>query len=212
MSPGGRSGPTLVVLSSAALIVALLVGVAAAGSGPASPARPSASVDFVNVSATSNYQFQPSEFYVYPGALVELAVTQLADFPHTFTLSSERNQTISTSLSPAQLYQYFVTNPPILNLSLGSTVGTVTRASFTAPEAGFYEFVCTEPGHFQSGMRGFMNSTTTPPTSGSSSGSNLTTYLIVGVVAAAIVIAAVAVVVRRRARGPSGPAPPTAPT
>jgi len=201
----GRLG--FAAVASGALLFALVVGGLAVASASTPALHPSSSsVEFVNVSATSSYQFQPAQFFVTPGATVHLAVTQLADFAHTFTLSSVRNATIPSSDTPAELYQYFQTNRPILNLTLDGTVGFVNSTTFIAPAAGVYEYVCTEPGHFQSGMKGFMNSTTTPPASSSSS-TPLTTYLVIGV-ALAVVVVIVAVVLILRARGQRGKSSP----
>lgn len=196
----------------ASLVAGLLVGLVP---GIAAPARPSAigpglstTADFVNVSTTSSYSFQPATFYVYPGAIVHLAVTQLAGFAHTFTLSSVRNGTIPPGDNATELYQFFRTNPPIVNLSLPGTVGFVNSTTFVAPAIGTYEFVCTEPGHFQSGMKGFMYSTTSPPAASSTSSLPTTTYIILGIGVGAVVIGLAVVLAvrhRRTARPPPSP-------
>jgi plastocyanin len=208
MTATGRSAAlALPALLVGSLLVVVILGGAAHGMRPLPAAHPSSSVEFVNVSATSSFSFQPSQFYVTPGATVHIAVKQLANFAHTFTLSSVRNATIPTSDSPAQLYQYFQTNPPILNLSLPGTVGFVNASTFVAPAEGFYEFVCTEPTHFQSGMKGFMNSTNSLPSSSSSS-VPLTTYLLIGIAVGVVVaIVAVVAVVRVRRRRATPPPP-----
>jgi len=203
--------PGLVAASATLLVPGLLVGAAGTIHASVPSGAPSASVDYVNVSATGNYQFQPALLYVAPGAVVHLAVTQLAAFSHTFTLSSVANVSIPTSLDPAELYQYFQTHAPILNLSLGSVVGVVTTATFTAPAAGTYEFVCTEPGHFQSGMKGFLNSTTTAPSSGAAPASPVVYYVAIGVASVVVAILAVIALTRRPKRpspAAAGPSPP----
>ncbi|MCI4352176.1 MAG: cupredoxin domain-containing protein [Thermoplasmata archaeon] len=122
--------------------------------GPSLPVA----VDYVNVSTTSMYAFVPNQFTVTPGAVVHLMVTQEANFAHTFLLSSAVNFTFPSSDTTTDLVAYFHTHVPLVNLTLGSTVGLRAYANFTAPAAGTYEFVCVVDGHFTSGMTGVMTS------------------------------------------------------
>jgi len=150
----------------------------------------------LQVDATSALSFTPSTLSVTPGQLVELEVTQLANFNHTFVLSSVANETIPVSDSTAQLDAFFNAHPPIVNLSLGEVVGTTTFANFTAPPIGTYEFVCQIPGHFQSGMHGVLDSGTG---GSSSSGLSSTTLLALAAIVIVVVVVIAAVAVRRRA-------------
>ncbi len=204
-------------LAAGILVVVLLSSTGALALAP--PPRPAASsaatgvVDYVNISATSSFAFTPDSVTVTPGALVRLAVTQEADFLHTFLLSPEADYTIPTSSTHAQLLAYFTAHPPIVNLSLGSTPGAVFYANFTAPPVGTYEFVCIVSGHFEAGMHGTLVSGTTS----SSGGMSVTTIDIAAIVIVIVVLAAVALLLRRRSP-PKTPAsstmaapPPTSP-
>lgn len=166
-------------------------------------------LEFVNISATSDLSFVPDSFAVAPGAMVRLAVTQLADFDHTFTLSPVANLTISPSSTPAQLAAFFEAHPPIVNLNLGSTPGERYFANFTAPSTlGAYEFVCTI--HFPS-MTGVMTVASTPSSSGGGSSPNNLEVIVIGaVVALVVILGGLAVWLRARRRGRSGGSSPPA--
>jgi len=130
-----------------------------------------------------------------------LAVTQLASFNHTFTLSSVPNATIPAGDSTSQLYSYLHAHPPIVNLSLGSTPGKVFDKTFTAPTVGTYEFICIV--HFAERMQGTMTVSSSSHSSTSPSAVTVPPFdiaLAAGV--AVVVIAAVVVVVLIRRRDP----------
>lgn len=183
-------------------LVAILLATALLPALAAAVPRPAAS-DVLAVDATSALMFTPDALSVTPGQLVELEVTQLANFNHTFTLSSVANYTIPTTDTPAQLDAFFIAHPPLVNLSLGDVPGVTSFTNFTAPSAGTYEFVCQIPTHFQTGMHGVLTSGT--PSTSSSSGLSTTTLLaIVGIVVVVIVVIGVVLMMRRR------PAPPAA--
>lgn len=168
-----------------------------------------ASPEFVNISATNSLSFVPDSFTVLPGAAVHLIVTQLADFDHTFTLSPAVNVTIPSSDSFAQLSAFFQAHPPIVNLSLGSTVGQRYFANFTAPTTlGTYEYVCLIHFPTMTGIMTVANGVPSPATS-----SSPTTLEIVGIgVAIGLVVIAVVLVAWSRARhqGRSGGGSPPA--
>jgi len=212
--PGHRTPfPFLVWGSRLALAVAVLAAglVVSLPVAAAAPALTVAATEFVNISATTSLSFVPDSFTVVPGASVHLLVTQMADFDHTFTLSSATNVTIPASDDAAQVAAFFNAHPAIVNISLGSTAGAQFPETFTAPAAlGTYEFVCLI--HFPT-MTGVMTVASSLPSPGSSS--SPTTLEVVGIGAGVgiVVIAAVVVVwsrARRRARsgGGSPPAPP----
>jgi plastocyanin len=152
----------------------------------------SATDDYVNISATSSLSFVPSTFTVYPGAHVHLIVTQEASFPHTFTLSSVANTTVSAT-------SFFHSNPPLVNISLGSTVGGKFYRNFTAPAIGTYEFVCLD--HFPT-MKGTMTSSTSSSSGGGYAPLSATIppldLAIAGAVALIVIATAVTAVLRRR--------------
>jgi plastocyanin len=183
-------------------VVLLAPGLAAARPSISTPAVVvvAASTDFLNVSATEAVAFSPNVLTVQPGDAVHLVVTQLADFNHTFTLSSVANITFPTTDTTADLDAFFATHPPLVNLSLGSTMGAKFYANFTAPPVGTYEFVCLESGHFAQGMHGELDSGTSPS---SNSSSSYTLYLITAVVVVVLVVAIAALLMRRRHTPPT---------
>jgi plastocyanin len=169
-----------------------------------------ASPEFVNLSATSSLSFVPDSFTVLPGAAVHLIVTQLADFDHTVTLSPAVNVTIPSSDSPAQLTAFFQAHPPIVNLSLGPTVGQRYFANFTAPMTlGTYEYVCLI--HFPT-MTGIMTVASAVPSPATSS--SPTTLEIVGIgtaIGVVVIVVGLAAWSRARHRDRSGGGCPPAP-
>jgi plastocyanin len=162
---------------------------------------------FINISANPALSFAPDSFSVPPGTTVHLVITQMSDFNHTFTLASVVNDTIASGTTPTQLAAFFHQHPPIVNVSLGPTVGEQYPVEFIAPATlGSYEFLCLI--HFPT-MTGTM-------TVGSPSSSSTTTSLgwieYAGIGAAgAIVLVAIGVLIWSRARhkGPSAGVPPT---
>ncbi len=156
----------------------------------------SSTVDYVNLSANPGLTWTPNHFVVYPGSLVHLVVTQNSSFEHTFDLSSVANYTFPSSDSSSDLATFFSTNPPLVNLTLGSGVlGHKYYANFTAPAVGTYEYVCSV--HFP-GMTGVMTSEipapSPPPPSG---GSTPVLYWVAGGIVAVIVVIGVVVALRR---------------
>jgi len=200
--PVGRAASTAALLIVALLAIApttiALASVPATAS--ASPATAPSSV-VVNITATTDLSFAPDSFTVSPGESVLLVVTQGADFPHTFTLSSVANLTLPSSDTPSEVAAFFNAHPPLVNLSLGSTAGTKESAMFTAPTAtGTYEFLCLI--HFPT-MVGVMTDSAGAPSASGSSGLTTLEVVAIGAVVAAVLIVAVLVLVRRRGKRPT---------
>ena len=194
-----------VAVALLALTVALLAPgtVAAAALTPltvATQSEPAATSVTVNITATSDLSFVPDSFTVLPGETVHLLVTQAADFAHTFTLSSLVNYTIPSSDTPSEVAAFFNAHAPLVNISLGSTAGSVHPFTFTAPSApGTYEFVCLV--HFPT-MTGVMTDSAGAPSASGGSGTSTLEIVAIGAVAAAVVVAAVVLLMRRSRRSP----------
>ena len=153
--------------------------------------------EVIDIQATTTLTFVPNTFTVAPGAAVEVVVTQLANFEHTFTLVNAVNATIPSSDTPAEMYAFIQSHGTLVNVSLGSTPGAKFYENFTAPTSpGAYEFLCEV--HFPS-MTGTMTDSASSPSS-SSSGLSVLDYGLIGAVAGIVVIAGVLVAVRRRGR------------
>jgi len=200
VAPSTRATVALAILVAVAglgLAGAIVVRNAAAGPGP----MLSATDDYINVSATGAFSFDPASFSVYPGATVHLKVSQDTSVEHTFTLSPVPNGTIPSSDTTPELDSYFHSHSPLVNLSLGATAGLAYYRNFTAPATvGTYEFVCLY--HFASyGMHGTMTVTRSAATGSGPGTPSLSPVELAGVAAAGIVVlAAVAVGLLRRRR------------
>ncbi len=181
-----------------ALLLGLLLASTTAPVALGAPARPASSsvpsaAAYVNISAT-DYSFSAGSFNVVPGQAVHLIVTQLSTTLHTFTLSSVANTTVTPG--------FFATHSPLVNLSLGTTVGSKHYANFTAPAVGYYEYICI---YHSGSMYGKMYSATSSSGSGYGGGStmNLPPLDLAIAGAAAVVVIAVIVTVlmiRRKTR------------
>ena len=102
---------------------------------------------------TNAFQFVPNELSAGPsvhGAVtLDILVTNLGDIGHTFTVSAQPNVTLSS-------IGYFSKNAPLKNVSVPANTGGTVWANFTVPGVGVYEYACAVPGHFASGMFGFL--------------------------------------------------------
>jgi plastocyanin len=200
-SPGSNPHGRLAVRSAIGLVVvaAFLVGASGSIRAAGVPAGPVATtVDTVDMSALTQLSFSPDSFTVAPGELVDLVITQMADFNHTFTLSSSVNVTIPSSDSPADLYAYLSAHPPLVNVSLGSVVGEKYYRNVTAPAVtGTYEFLCEI--HFPS-MIGVMTVSSGSSPSSGSSGPSTAELAGVGAAVAGVAIVGVVLAIRRGRR------------
>lgn len=197
-------------IAVALLVMAVGFGWAVAFPPGARAAQPAAPADvFVNMSATTSFSFVPNSFTVLPGSHVQVDITQMANFEHTFTVSPLVNATIPSSDTPSELASFFNAHPPVVNVSLGSTPGIVIVVTFIAPATlGTYEFLCLI--HFPT-MTGVMTVASSLPSPSNSSGVSPLEIAGIGAVAAVAVIAGVAYGVtraRRRSRAPMPPPPP----
>lgn len=190
----------------AVLAVLLAVGVPAPLAAATAVGSASTGPADIDIEATPSLSFVPDAFSVAPGESVHLVVTQEADFDHTFTLASFVNYTIPETNTSAELAGFFNAHPPIVNISLGSTVGAEFFVNFTAPAVtGTYEFVCLI--HFPT-MTGVMTVSSSSPSSGSA-GLSPTDWIVIGAVLGVVLIAgAAAFTLRRRGARPPGPAAP----
>jgi hypothetical protein len=167
------------------------------------------------MTASPGFKFAPAEFaFPNPSILnttIDVTFTDGDTIAHTFTIGSRQGWVIPNTYTSGQLAAYFAAYPPMFTINAtnpGSYPG-----NFTAPPAaGWYEFVCNEPGHFQEGMYGFIafgeplpaNLTVTAP----SVGPGTAVFIIVGTIVALTVIAIVLGFVIGRRRGTLHEMPP----
>jgi uncharacterized cupredoxin-like copper-binding protein len=104
---------------------------------------------------TDGLQFVPNVLAASPAHYpsgVDVLVTNLGTFSHTFSMAPQGNVT----LSPANFTQYFTQHPPLVSVNVPSGAGATVWANFTVPGPGVYEYICEVPGHFASGMAGLL--------------------------------------------------------
>jgi hypothetical protein len=207
MSVLPRNLRALAVVASLALLVASVVGVGAVESARAQAIRVDASGS-LNVTGADSYSFIPNAFEQLPtNVTITVAFTDAGVLAHTFSILDREGWEIPASANLAQLVSTYGLLVGV-NASGPGTVG----GSFKSPGPGWYEFVCLESGHFQSGMYGFIafgeNLPSNLTVSSPSMGPGAAVFIIVGTIAALVVIAIVLGFVVGRRRGSEFEMPP----
>jgi uncharacterized cupredoxin-like copper-binding protein len=182
----------------------------------------------ISVNVTGDYSYQQETFQQEPtNVTISVTLTDGSDLDQTFTIIGKEGWVIPSSYSSAQIDNLGYGNAPpaLFNLNVTGS-GDQNTGTFNSPGPGWYEFVCTVPGHFQNGMYGFIAFGENLPSNltSSSSPSGLITPLdaaVIGVVVLAVAIGLVVFLVRRRGKTPPKPvtipsqpgsgAPPTPP-
>ena len=168
-----------------------------------------------SVSAVAGYSFNPSTVEnVASGTNVTVTFTDLDVQAHTFTIYGRQGVVIPTSTDPGALVTlvYGSGVKPLVNINLTNGNGQQQAASFPAPPVGWYEYLCMEPGHFNSGMFGFIAFGEALPAnlsvSAPSTGPGAAVFIIVGTIVSLVVIAIVLGFVVGRRRGSEDEMPP----
>jgi uncharacterized cupredoxin-like copper-binding protein len=108
------------------------------------------------VNATNSLTFVSDELNASSVATFPVGVQvffgNLGSLSHTFTLSSLPNYNLSSANYTTFLTQHL----PLVSLPVPATAGTYNNGSFVISAPGYYEYICTIPGHFASGMYGFL--------------------------------------------------------
>jgi plastocyanin len=165
------------------------------------------------VSVTSG--FSPNTIQnIATGTNVTISFTDADTTAHTFTIWGKQGTVIANppDVSPAELNKlvYGSGYKPLANLTLANTGTTSGYVDVATP--GWYEFMCMEGGHFQSGMYGFIafgealppNLSVTEP----NTGPGAAVFIIVGTIVSLVVIAIVLGFVVGRRRGSEFEMPP----
>ncbi len=163
------------------------------------------------LSAVDGLRFSPDIINDVPVGVNVTAIFTNADTSgsgHTFTVSSQLNHTIP---STTDLGTYFQQYPPLISLWENGT-GLTTNGTIEFSGVGWFEFVCLEPGHFQSGMYGYIAFGEAVPAnlsvSAPATGPGLAVFIIVGTIVTLTVIAVVLGFVIGRRRGSEFEMPP----
>jgi plastocyanin len=173
---------------------------------PTVPVATAVATGAIYVNATSDYGYQPDMLQGVPvAANITVTFNDSDVLQHSFTISSREGFVIPTSYTPSQLNQLFETYPAMYSSLLNGS-GEQSVGWFESPATpGWYEFVCTVSGHFQSGMYGFiafgesLPANLTPP-SRLGPGAGDIRAVEAGSVVAALVVVGLGLVVWRRRR------------
>lgn len=205
-------------------VAALLIGAGAAAFYLTAPARAASAAAVtsdagttVSVTAEPGFSFTPSTFQgLALNTSVTITLTDNDAVDHTFTIIGKQGWVIPTDYSSPQIDQLAFGSSPKALINLNATsVGTpgdtvIGNVTVTAP--GWYEFVCTEPGHFQEGMYGFIAfGTNLPPNltvTAADTNPGVAVFIIVGTIVGLVVIALVLGFVVGRRRGSTYEMPP----
>jgi plastocyanin len=207
MSVPPSKSRVLAVVASLALLFASMAGLGAVESARAQGVQVDSS-GYLNVTAAYPFKFVPNSYEQLPtNATINVAFTDADTAPHTFTILDRQGWVIPAS---ADLSVLFSTYGTLVGINASGS-GTFTH-SFTSPGPGWYEFVCLEPGHFTSGMYGFiafgMNLPGNLTVSAASTAPGAAVFIIVGTIASLVVIALVLGFVVGRRRGSEFEMPP----
>ncbi|MHB1435302.1 MAG: hypothetical protein ACYCPN_05250 [Thermoplasmata archaeon] len=206
----------VVALLASSIPVSFPADSAMAGAGSAVTSSGSTSL---SISVSNAFAFTPSAVgNLAPNSTITFTMTTLGSLAHTFTLVNASNQGYNiaslaggnpSAVTAGQLSSFFAKYPPLVNALFPSTI-TSKVINFTSPPKGWYEFVCLEPGHYQSGMFGFLAFGMAVPSNISgatvNTGPGLPVFIITGTIVTLVVIAVVlAFVVGRRRQGEEMP-------
>jgi uncharacterized cupredoxin-like copper-binding protein len=212
MRQRGHSDRALAIVLAGALLFA---GVA--GLGLVRPAGADAvqavTGNTLDVTATTTYSYTPNTFEQVPtNSTITVSLTDAGAIAHTFTIIGREGWVIPSSISSTDFSNLVYGKSPavLFNLNI-SGAGTLT-GTFTSPGPGWYEFVCTEPGHFLSGMYGFIafgiNLPSNLTVSSGTPGPGAALFIIIGTIVALVVIALVLGFVVGRRKGAVHEMPP----
>jgi len=112
----------------------------------------------IAVTATNAYSFLPNTFEdVATNSTITVTFTDGSDLAHTFTIIGREGWVIPSSYTSTQIYALAYLDQPkyLVNVNVTGD-GDMATATFNSTGPGWYEFVCTEGGHFALGMYGFI--------------------------------------------------------
>jgi len=203
---GTAPGVLAIVVLLALLAVPVSGGMARAAS-PDSRADLSESTDYLTITATGTYGYQPDTVADLPlSTTINVTFIDNNSLPHSFNISSREGVEIVdyTDTTAGELNETLF-SAPALYAAYVSGPGEKSVGSFQSPATpGWYEFVCNVSGHFQMGMFGYIafgeglpSNLTLPPRTGvgSSTGFPVAEAIVVLVT---ILVALVVIMMRLR--------------
>jgi plastocyanin len=195
------------------VVVVLLVGSGSLFLVASAPARAASAIDDTGssslaVTAEPGYAFTPNGIGNLPtNTSITVTFTDNDNVPHTFTVIGVQGWVIPLDIRQSDFDTLVWGSTPKVLVNANATGTDQVTATFTSPGKGWYEFVCTEPGHFQSGMYGFVafgepvpaNLSVTP----ADTDPGIAVFIIVGTIVSLVIIALVLGFVVGRRRGSS---------
>jgi plastocyanin len=219
-----RSGRTRRGVLSIGLALLLTVGSVGVFVGERIPRVSAVEVDttsYLNVTGTDAFLFSPDVISGLPlNTNITVTFTDAGSADHTFTILSYEGVSFNNNTSNIDPVAYPTGTSPtngsgpgnLLNINATSAPGAFTQVFKSPATAGWYEFVCTEPGHFSLGMYGYISfGEPVPPglvPTSSPTGPGAAVFIIVGTIVSLTVIAIVLGFVVGRRRGAAFEMPP----
>ncbi len=231
MAPGaitrmrtGRSRRGAVSLGLALLLAVASVGVFVGEKIPRVPAIETDTTAYLNVTGSDTLSFSPQIINDLPlNTKITVKFTDAGSELHTFTILSYEGVSFNNNTSDITPLAYPTGTASngsgpgnLVNVNATSAPGTTT-GGFTSPAtAGWYEFVCTKPGHFDpaagSNMYGYVAFGEAVPSglsvASAPGGPGAAVFIIVGTIVSLTVIAIVLGFVVGRRRGAAFEMPP----
>ena len=90
---------------------------------------------------------------------LDVLVTNEGSLPHTFTVVPQSN----VSLLPTNFTSYFSQHAPLVSANVPAAPGGTIWGNLTIVGPGIYQYICEVPGHFASGMYGYLYVGVAPP-------------------------------------------------
>jgi plastocyanin len=189
------------------IVVAMFSGVELVRAATAQPIIPGAGATSISVTAANGYAFDPNSFQdVATNSTISVTFTDGSELAHTFTIIGREGWVIPSTYTNDQILDlaYGHTWPNLINLNV-STSGDHSTGTFNSTGPGWYEFICTEGGHFTLGMYGFIafgiNLPSNLTVSSGLPGPGSALFIIIGAIVSLVVIALVLGFVVGRRKG-----------
>ncbi|MGD8427725.1 MAG: plastocyanin/azurin family copper-binding protein [Balneolaceae bacterium] len=139
------------------LIPLLLVQIAKAESGEPR---------VIKIKATDQMRFSVQSIDAQPGETIKIELTVVSNFPkmamsHNFVLLKEGVDAMTFAVAAAKERDNDYIPQDLKNQILAHTAlaggGETVEVTFTVPqEPGSYQYICSFPGHYASGMKGML--------------------------------------------------------
>jgi len=168
----------------------------------------------IAVTATSGYSFDPNTFEnVATNSTISVTFTDGSDLAHTFTIIGREGWVIPSSYSNTQILALAYGEHPknLVNVNVTGS-GDVASATFNSTGPGWYEFICTEGGHFALGMYGFIAFGIALPSnltvSSGLPGPGAALFIIIGTIVTLVVVTIILAFIFGRRKGAEHEMPP----